>query len=270
MTYMLSLTSRAKQFLSSMKGEKRSLLASEKVWAQIQREVQDNVSGDPFLARFARHIVLDSQNMAQGLARLLSHQQIDTLVGTAELAALYEAAFLSDPAILESVAADMDAVVERDPAVDVYYIAFLYFKGFHALQNHRAAHWLWENGRQEAALFLQNRASILYGVDIHPAAQIGKGIMIDHATGLVIGETAVVEDNVSLLHGVTLGGTGKERGDRHPKIREGVMIGASATLLGNVEVGKGARIAAGSVVVKDVPENATAVGVPARILRGQS
>ena len=143
---------------------------------------------------------------------------------------------------------------------------FLFFKGFHALQAYRLAHWLWNEKRRHLALYLQTRVSDLFAVDIHPAARIGSGIMMDHATGIVIGETAVVEDNVSMLHAVTLGGTGKEAGDRHPKIRTGVLIGAGAKILGNIEIGKGARVAAGSVVLQNVPPCKTVAGVPAKVI----
>jgi serine O-acetyltransferase len=175
-------------------------------------------------------------------------------------------AFLSDPNIIESAMMDILAVQERDPAVEEYSIPLLYLKGFHALQIHRVAHWLWKQKRIPLALYLQNRSSVIFGVDVHPAATIGKGIMFDHATGVVVGETAVIEDNVSLLQGVTLGGTGKQSGDRHPKIRQGVMIGAGAKVLGNIEIGMGAKVGAGSVVLESVPAHTTVAGVPAKIV----
>lgn len=162
--------------------------------------------------------------------------------------------------------ADIQAVNERDSACCSLVTPLLYFKGFHALQAYRIAHWLWRQGRKPLALFLQNRISSVFAVDIHPAARIGKGIMFDHATGIVIGETAVVEDNVSIMQSVTLGGTGKEAGDRHPKVRKGVLISAGAKILGNIEVGECAKVGAGSVVLKDVPPRSTVAGVPARII----
>lgn len=177
-----------------------------------------------------------------------------------------EDAFSNDPEILNAAMADIIAVQERDPAVGDFSTPLLYLKGFHALQVHRIANWLWKQNRRPLALYLQNRSSELFAVDVHPAATIGKGIMFDHATGVVIGETAVIEDNVSLLQGVTLGGTGKNCGDRHPKIRQGVMIGAGAKVLGNIEVGVGAKIGAGSVVLEAVPEHTTVAGVPAKIV----
>ena len=158
------------------------------------------------------------------------------------------------------------AVADRDPACTRIIEPVLYFKGFHAIQTHRLAHALWKAGRRDFALYLQSRSSAVFQTDIHPAAIIGKGIFLDHATGLVVGSTAVIEDDVSLLQGVTLGGTGKEIGDRHPKIRHGVLIGAGATILGNIEVGHCARIASGSVVLHPVPHNKTVAGVPAKIV----
>jgi serine O-acetyltransferase len=154
----------------------------------------------------------------------------------------------------------------RDPAARGYAQPFLYYKGFHALQAYRVAHWLWGHKRHGLAAHLQNRISEAFGVDVHPAARIGSGILIDHGTSVVIGETAVVEDNVSLLHEVTLGGTGKESGDRHPKVRRGALIGAGAKILGNVEIGMGAKVAACSVVLKDVPPHTTVAGIPARVV----
>jgi serine O-acetyltransferase len=158
------------------------------------------------------------------------------------------------------------AVVDRDPACDRVIEPVLYFKGFHAIQTHRLAHWLWRQGRKDFALYLQSRASEVFQTDIHPAARVGKGIFLDHATGLVVGSTAVIEDDVSMLQGVTLGGTGKETGDRHPKIRRGVLIGAGAKILGNIEIGQCVRVAAGSVVLQAVPRNSTVAGVPARVV----
>ncbi len=158
------------------------------------------------------------------------------------------------------------AVVDRDPACGRFIEPLLYFKGFHAIQTHRLAHWLWRRGRVDLALYLQSRSSEVFQTDIHPGARMGRGLFLDHATGLVVGSTAVVDDDVSILQDVTLGGTGKESGDRHPKIRRGVLIGAGAKILGNIEVGHCARIAAGSVVLQDVPHNTTVAGVPAKVV----
>ncbi len=178
----------------------------------------------------------------------------------------YADALEDEPAIGDAFRADIVATVDRDPAANRFIEPVLYFKGFHAIQTHRLAHWLLSKGRKDFALYLQSRSSAAFQCDINPAAKIGRGIFLDHATGLVVGETAVIEDDVSILHGVTLGGTGKEHEDRHPKIRHGVLIGAGAKILGNIEVGHCARIAAGSVVIKPVPHNATVAGVPAKVV----
>ena len=177
-----------------------------------------------------------------------------------------DAAFTDEPELVHHAEADLKAVFERDPACKSYVQPFLFFKGFQALQTYRVAHWLWRNGRQTLALYLQSRMSEIFQVDIHPAAKIGVGIFFDHGTGIVIGETAVVGDDVSMLHGVTLGGTGAERGDRHPKIGKGVLLGAGSKVLGNITVGEYAKIASGSVVLKPVPAHCTAAGVPARLV----
>ena len=165
--------------------------------------------------------------------------------------------------MISDIADDLLATKERDPACKYFSTPLLFYKGFRALQSHKISHWLWHNERHTLALFIQSRASEVYGIDIHPAAKIGKGVMIDHGTGVVIGETSVVEDNVSIFQGVTLGGTGKQSGDRHPKVREGVLLSAGAKVLGNVEVGKNAKVAAGSVVLSDVKEGTTVAGIPA-------
>ena len=171
-----------------------------------------------------------------------------------------------DPAIVDAAARDLQAFRERDPACDRFSLPFLHYKGYHGLQLYRTGHWLWQSGRTELALHLQSQCSNVFAMDIHPAAHIGAGILIDHATSIVIGETATVGDNVSMLHEVTLGGTGKDSGDRHPKVMSGVLIGAGAKILGNVRVGTNARIGAGSVVLDDVPDHMTVAGVPARPL----
>ncbi|MDR3424095.1 MAG: serine O-acetyltransferase [Alphaproteobacteria bacterium] len=236
------------------------------IWEKIRDLAQRIVSDSPRLALLANSVILNSETMAEGLSQALSRQQFDRYFTSEQLSDLLRFVYGKAPDLVETAAIDLNAVMQRDPAVTEALTPFLYFKGFHALQTHRAAHWLWENGEKDTALFLQNRSSVLYATDIHPAAKIGKGIMLDHATGLVIGETAVVEDDVSMLHNVTLGGTGKEHGDRHPKIRAGVMIGAGAKILGNVEIGTGACIAAGSVVLKNVPPHTKVAGVPAKII----
>ncbi len=233
-------------------------------WKEIQKSSVDMIASSPYLASFGQEIILNSQNMAEGLSRLLSRQQLDPTVQSKELETVFLSIYQKAPELLDKALCDLDVVVKRDPAAVDHLIPFLYFKGFHALQLYRLANWLWLNKQKYIALFLQNRSSVLYGVDIHPAAKIGAGIMLDHATGIVIGETAVIEDNVSLLHGVTLGGTGTETGDRHPKVRQGVMIGAGAKILGNIEIGASSVVAAGSVVLQEVFPNTIVAGVPAK------
>jgi serine O-acetyltransferase len=236
------------------------------VWARVRQEAEEVVRREPELAGFMYASVLHHDTLeatiVHRLAALLDHAELSgELIRQAYVDALED-----DPSIKEAFRADIVATVDRDPATNRCLEPVLYFKGFHAIQTHRLAHWLWGKGRRDFAYYLQSRSSAVFQTDIHPAARIGRGIFLDHATGLVVGETAVIEDDVSILHGVTLGGTGKESGDRHPKIRRGVMIGAGATILGNIEVGHCARIASGSVVLKPVPHNTTVAGVPAKVI----
>lgn len=221
---------------------------------------------EPMLASFFHSTILNHETLRSALSFQLANKLDSATMPAIALREVIEQALRSDPDLLAVVAADICAVQERDPAVEFFSTPLLYLKGFHALQGYRVAHWLWQQGRRPLALYLQNQISVVFGVDVHPAARIGKGIMFDHATGIVVGETAVIEDDVSILQSVTLGGTGKEGGDRHPKIREGVMIGAGAKVLGNIEVGMGAKIGAGSVVINPVPPHTTVAGVPAKIV----
>jgi serine O-acetyltransferase len=236
------------------------------VWTRLRQEAEAAVRQEPPLGGFLISTILNHETLeaavAHRVAARLGHPslQADLIEQT------YEEAINQDPAIGEAFRADIAAVADRDPACTRYLEPVLYFKGFHAIQTHRLAHWLWSQGRQDFALYLQSRSSEVFQTDIHPAARIGRGIFLDHATGLVVGSTAVIEDNVSMLQDVTLGGTGKERGDRHPKIRRGVLIGAGAKILGNIEVGCCARVAAGSVVLQPVPSNTTVAGIPARVV----
>lgn len=234
------------------------------MWQTIRDETARAAEQEPMLASFLHLTVLRHESLARVLAFHLSSKLSGS---TMDARALYETflqAFESDTGIVQAAVCDIAACYERDPACDQYFLPLLYFKGFHAIQSHRINHWLWQNGRITLAYFLQNRASEVFGVDIHPAAHFGHGIMFDHGTGIVIGETAVLGNDISLLHGVTLGGSGKECGDRHPKIGDGVMIGANASVLGNIHVGHCAKIGAGSVVVRNVAPQTTVVGVPAR------
>lgn len=241
-------------------------IKKEPIWDRILEETREDLESEPLLASFLHATVLKHSTLEEGLSINLAHKLDSPTLSEMYLREIIDEALNCNPAICDAIRADLEAIHDRDPACDRYSIPLLYFKGFHAIQCYRVAHWLYGQGRRALAFFLQNRISEVFAVDIHPAAIIGSGIMIDHATSLVIGETAVIEDNVSMLHEVTLGGTGKEIGDRHPKVRTGVLIGAGAKLLGNVEIGEGAKIAAGSVVLDDVPPHATAAGVPAKIV----
>lgn len=236
------------------------------VWKQVRSEAEHERAREPALAEYLDTTILARAGLEDSLAWILSRELASPMVSQARLRELFDEVHARDPAIGDAARADLQAVRDRDPALETYFPALLFFKGFHALQAYRIAHRLWNEGRELAALLVQSRMAQVYGVDIHPAASIGRGIMIDHATGVVVGETAVIEDDVSILHEVTLGGTGKETGDRHPKVRAGVLIGAGAKLLGNVEIGAGAKVGAGSVVLADVPAHRTVVGVPAEVV----
>ena len=233
------------------------------MWEHVRREAEREIEREPGLKGFIDSAILARTGIGDALAWTLSHELASPMVGQPRLRELFDEVHAHDPAIVDAACDDLQAVRDRDPALDTYCPALLFFKGYHALQAYRITHRLWNDRRETPALLVQSRMSQVYGVDVHPAAKIGRGIMIDHATGVVVGETAVVEDNVSILHEVTLGGTGKETGDRHPKVRAGVLIGAGAKLLGNIEIGPGAKIGAGSVVLADVPAHRTVAGVPA-------
>jgi serine O-acetyltransferase len=253
--------------------------AEDGFWTQIHAEARREAEREPVLGSFLFASVLRHQKLEDALCVILASKLQTPDVSPILLRDLCNEALTEDVSIRASIRADLLAARTRDPAARGYALPFLYYKGFHALQAYRVAHWLWGQGRHTLAAHLQNRISEAFGVDMHPAARIGSGILIDHGTSVVIGETAVVEDNVSLLHEVTLGGTGKESGDRHPKIRRGVLIGAGAKILGNIEligagakilgnieVGRGAKVGAGSVVLRDVPAHTTVAGIPARVV----
>jgi serine O-acetyltransferase len=210
--------------------------------------------------------ILSAPSFEIAVARRIAARLASVEFSAHLLSDAFAEAFHSDASIVRAMRADVLAVLDRDPAATRVIEPVLYFKGFHAIQTHRLANWLWRRGRRDFALYLQSRSSEVFQTDIHPAVPFGEGIFLDHATGLVVGATAVVEDGVSILQTVTLGGTGKETGDRHPKIRRGVLIGAGAKILGNIEVGHCARVAAGSVVLQPVPPNSTVAGVPARVV----
>lgn len=236
------------------------------IWHQIRDEAGDAIARDPVLAAFLHTTVLDQPSLEEAVVQRIADRLDSQVVSSIMIRQAYREALDAHPAIGQAFRVDIAAVFDRDPACERYLDAILYFKGFHAIQTHRLAHWLWSVGRRDFALYLQSRSSSVFQVDINPAARIGRGIFFDHATGIVVGATAVIEDDVSILQGVTLGGTGKETGDRHPKIRHGVLIGANASVLGNIEVGANSRVAAGSVVLKPVPACTTVAGVPARVV----
>jgi serine O-acetyltransferase len=234
------------------------------IWSQVRREAEEISASEPALGGFIYATVLDharlEDSVCHRLARRLQHSALDSGL----LHKTLHEVLAADPSLGDAFRADLMAVAKRDPACRRMIEPLLYYKGFHALETYRIGHWLWKAGRKDFALYLQSLVSRFLQVDIHPAAEIGRGVMFDHATGIVIGETAVIGDDCSMLHGVTLGGSGNERDDRHPKIGRGVMIGAGAKILGNIKVGDCVRVAAGSVVLNDVPPRRTVAGVPAR------
>lgn len=246
----------------------RKLEGIDPIWAKIREEAKEASSQDRQISGYMYSQVLSQKTLEKVLSVNLS-KHIETIhVEYRIIEDLFDEFYSTDKQIQQTIRADISAVYDRDPACHRYIEPILYFKGFQALQVHRLANWLWVNGRSEFAYYLQSLCSRVYSVDIHPAAKFGKGIFIDHATGIVIGETAVIDDNVSMLHDVTLGGTGKKSGDRHPKVKSGVLIGAGAKILGNIKIGVSARVAAGSVVLNDVPDGVTVAGVPARVIGG--
>jgi serine O-acetyltransferase len=236
------------------------------VWTRILQEAEEIARREPELASFLYENILHRSSLETAVAHRVSQRLDHADVSSDLIRQAFSEAFEDAPSIGEAFRADIVATLDRDPATTRCIEPVLYYKGFHAIQTHRLAYWLLGKGRKDFALYLQSRSSAIFQCDINPAAKIGRGIFLDHATGLVVGETAEIDDDVSILHDVTLGGTGKEHEDRHPKIRRGVMIGAGAKILGNIEVGHCARIAAGSVVIKPVPHNKTVAGVPAKVV----
>ncbi len=236
------------------------------VWQAVRDDALAAIDRDEATAPLFHALVLDHPSLEDALIAVLSRRLGDSLWPHETLAATLQSCLATDPSTLDHLGADMQAVLDRDPACNRMLEPLVYFKGFQALQTHRFAHTLWQSGRKDMALFLQSRTSAIFQVDIHPATSIRGGIFLDHATGIVIGETAVIDENVSIMQNVTLGGTGKTSGDRHPKVRCGVLVGAGAKVLGNIELGKGSRVAASSVVLDDVPDLATVAGIPAKIV----
>jgi serine O-acetyltransferase len=244
--------------------------SNDELWTRLRKEAEDAHLRAPMLAPLFVDSVLAQPTFEAAIIHRVAVRLANSVVGIDVLVQAFERAFASDSSIAKALRADIAAVLERDPACERLIEPFLYFKGFHAVQTHRLAHWLWNHVERDFALYLQSRSSDVFQTDIHPAAKFGKGIFLDHATGLVVGETAVVDDDVSLLQDVTLGGTGKEARDRHPKVRRGAMIGAGAKILGNIEIGSFARIAAGALVLQSVPPKATVAGIPAKIIKASS
>lgn len=236
------------------------------IWAALRREAEEAMQAEPALAGFIFATIINHDRLEDAvchrLAQRLDHSDVDAGL----ISGIFHGVLAEHPELGQQFRSDLAAVFDRDPACKRYMEPLLYFKGFHALVTHRFSHALWTTGRRDVSLYLQSQASRIFAVDIHPAARIGMGIMLDHGTGIVVGETATIGDNCSLLHGVTLGGNGKDRGDRHPKIGANVMVGAGAKILGNIRIGDCSRVAAGSVVLKDVPRNTTVAGVPATIV----
>jgi serine O-acetyltransferase len=244
----------------------RGSLLQDQLWQALRAEAVRAAAREDVLSGFLDRAVLRHHDFAAALGALLADKLAGAALPADRLGKLARSILAEEPAILAAAAADLAAIRSRDPAAESYLTPFLYYKGFHALEWHRIGHWLWGENRRDLAHFLQSRASEVFAVDIHPAVPVGSGVFIDHGTGLVVGETAVIGNDVSILHEVTLGGTGKERGDRHPKVRDGVLLCAGAKVLGNVEVGREAKVGAGSVVLSNVPPRATVAGVPARIV----
>lgn len=249
-----------------MKQEQDISTAPAATWKTLRSAAETLCAADDSFAPWLRETILDAAHICDATGRILSQKLQTPHFPAAVFRDAYALLAIRDADLPRKIAHDLDGILAHDPAAQDALRPFLFFKGFHALQCHRLAHDLWHHGRQPLALLIQNRVSDLFGVDIHPAARIGSGIMFDHATGIVIGETAVVEDDVLFWHGVTLGGRAFAAEDRHPKVRKGAQIGAGATILGNIEIGAGAKIAAGSIVVKSVPAGATAAGLAAKVI----
>lgn len=240
--------------------------SDDPIWSTLRDEAEAAVAAEPALTGFIYSTVTSHGTLEEAICHRIAQRLGHADVDAALIVETFEDALAAQPELGKIFRADLGAVLERDPACTRFLEPFLYFKGFHALVTFRFSHELWRQGRRDFALYLQSQASRLFAVDIHPAARLGKGLMLDHATGVVIGETAIVGDNCSMLHAVTLGGSGKQTGDRHPKIGSCVLIGAGAKVLGNIHVGNCSRIAAGSVVLLDVPPHVTVAGIPARIV----
>jgi len=244
----------------------RALDQMDPIWNSIRAEADEAVAKDPIIAAFLYSTILNQESLEEAVIHRVAERLDHSDMRADLLRQTFIAMLRARPEWSSILRVDIQAVYDRDPACARFIEPVLFFKGFHAIQTQRLAHWLWQEGRKDFALYLQSRSSVVFQTDIHPAVPMGQGIFLDHATGLVVGMTAVIEDDVSILQGVTLGGTGKETGDRHPKIRRGVLIGAGAKILGNIEVGCCSKVAAGSVVLHPVPRASTVAGVPARVV----
>ena len=249
-----------------MRDPKHHIAKLDPVWERIRQEAEQSIEREALLGGFMHQIILQHPDIESALSHSLAQKLASAQMSEQALHDMCALAYANEPELALAARADIMATYDRDPACHRYMQPLLYFKGFQAVQAYRVAHYLWKDGRIDLAYVMQSRTSEVFGIDIHPNARIGKGLMIDHAHSVVIGETAVVGDNVSMLHAVTLGGTGKEEQDRHPKIDDGVLIGAGAKVLGNIHVGRCSRIAAGSVVLDNVPEKSTVAGVPAKVV----
>ena len=260
-----ALELRHTEMLASINVE-MNLAPDAELWHTLRQEAEIKSKQEPILGSYFHATILNHKTFASALSFRLASKLDNPMLPTMLIRDVIEEAVKNDPNIIKSAEIDLLATYTRDPACEDVSTPFLFFKGFHALQAHRIAHWLWINDRRTLGEFFQNQISVTLGVDIHPAARIGSGIMLDHATGIVVGETAVIEDDVSILHSVTLGGSGKDVGNRHPKIRRGVLLSAGCKVIGNIEIGEGAKVGAGSVVLHDVPARVTVAGVPAIIV----
>lgn len=252
-------------FVTSRLGSE-GLASFDPLWSRMRAEAEEIMRAEPALSTFIYGSILSHDRLESAVAHRIAGRLDHPDLSADLIAQAFEEAYDGDVSLPAAVRVDIQAVVDRDPACNRAIEPVLYFKGFHAIQTHRLAHYLWRRGRRDFAYYLQSRSSAVFQVDINPAVPMGKGIFFDHATDIVIGETAVIEDDVSILQGVTLGGTGKEIGDRHPKVRHGVLLGAGAKVLGNIEIGHCSRVAAGSVVLHAVPPNTTVAGVPAKVV----
>lgn len=260
-----NLSERYEQALREV-ADKHRLEDADDLWRLMRSEADAKATQEPILGSYFHATVLNHPTFGSALSFRLASKLDNPMLPTMLIRDVIQEATQDDPGILRAAEIDMLATFARDPACEDLTTPFLFYKGFHALQAHRVANWLWQQGRRTLAQFFQSQISVTLGVDIHPAAKVGSGIMLDHATGIVVGETTVIEDDVSILHSVTLGGTGKTTGDRHPKIRRGVLLAAGCKVIGNIEVGEGAKVGAGSVVLDNVPPHVTVAGVPARIV----